>query len=101
MYNLIVTARKDAWDGSPYRLEVDRFGEYANATIIPKYKTLDQSAIAELQSLPTLFAYEHQHNADAKVGLIQRLTTRSGHVQIDYAFYPGLPPIPASQLAAL
>lgn len=101
MYNLIVTSREGAWDGNPYRLEVGRFGEYTDEAIVAKYKSLDQIAIAELQSLPTLFAYEQGHNTDARVGFIQRVTSRSGQVQIDYAFYPDLPAIPASQLAAL
>lgn len=101
MYNLIVTGREGAWDGSPYRLELGRFGEYSDDAIVAKYKSLDPAAVAELQSLPTLFAYEHGHNADARVGFIQRVTSRSGQVQIDYAFYPDLPAISASQLAAL
>jgi len=101
MYNLIVAGQEGAWDGSPYRLELGRFGEYTDNTIAAKYKALNPPAIAELQSLPTLFAYEHRHNAHARIGFIQRITSRSGQVQIDYAFYPDLPAIPASQLATL
>jgi hypothetical protein len=101
MYNLIVAGHEGAWGGSPYRLERGRFGEYTDNAIAAKYKSLAPTAIAELQSLPTLFAYEHAHNADARIGFLQRVTSRSDQVQIDYAFYPDLPPIPASQLAAL
>src|SRR5947207_1210532 len=98
MYNLIVTGQEGAWDGSPYRLELGRFGEYTDNAIAAKHKALDLTTIAELQSLPTLFAYEHAHNADARIGFLQRITSRSGQVQIDYAFYPDLPLISASQL---
>ena len=38
MYNLIVTGQEAAWDGSPYRLELGRFGEYTDDTIAAKYK---------------------------------------------------------------
>ncbi len=100
MYNLIVTGLEGAWDGKPYRLELGRFGEYTGEAIATKYSALDQAAIAELQSFPTLFAYEHGHNSDARIGFIHRITSRSGQIQIDYAFYPDLPPISASQLTA-
>jgi len=101
MYNLIVAGQEGAWDGSPYMLDLSRFGEYTDNAIAEKYRILDPTAIAELQSLPALFAYEHGHNADARVGFIQRVTSRSGQVRIEYAFYPDLPSILASQLAAL
>ncbi len=101
MYNLIVAGQVGAWDGRPYRFEMSRIGEFTDDAIAEKYKALDQAAITELQSLPTLFAFEHGHNADARVGFIQRVTRRSGQVRIEYDFYSGLPAIPASQLAAL
>ena len=101
MYNLIVAGQHGAWDGRPYRLDVSRFGEYTDDAVAEKYKIVDPAAIAELQSVPALFAYEQGHNADARVGFIQRVTSRAAEVRIEYAFYPDLPPISASQLAAL
>lgn len=101
MYNLIVAGQAGAWDGDPYKLELSRVGEYTDEAIAQKYKAFDQVAITELQPFPTLFAYEHSHNADARVGFIQRVTIRSGQVRIEYDFYLDLPTIPASRLAAL
>src|SRR2546427_2318323 len=101
MYNLIVSGQHGAWDGRPYRLDLSRYGEYTDTAIAEKYKIVDPTAVTELQSLPALFAYEHGHNADARVGFIQRVTSRAGEVRIEYTFYPDLPPIPASQLAVL
>jgi len=101
MYNLIVAAQEGAWNGRPYRLELSRFGEYTDKTIANKYNILDERLITDLQSFPTVFAYEHVRNADARVGFIQRVTRRSTEVQIDYDFYPDLPAISASQLATL
>ena len=46
--------------------------------IAQKYKALGESAIAELLSFPSLFAYENGLNADARVGFIQRVMKRSG-----------------------
>ncbi len=101
MYNLIVAGQDGAWDGSPYRLELSRVGEYTDDALAQKCKALDQAALTELQALPTLFAYEHRHNADARVGFIRRVTRRSNQVRIEYDFYSDLPAISASHLAAL
>ena len=101
MYNLIVTGHAGAWDGSPYKLELSRFCEHTDDIIARKYKALDDSAIAELLSFPTLFAYEDGHKADARVGFIRRVMSRSSEIRIEYEFYSDLPSIPASRLASL
>lgn len=101
MYNLIVAGQAGAWDGSPYKLESSRIGEYTDDVIAQRYKALDQPAITELQSFPTLFAYEHGHDIDARIGFIQRVTSRSGQVRIEYDFCSDLPTIPASRLVGL
>src|SRR3972149_3128447 len=71
--------------------------------LLPRFRGDDgrvptvEEAVQYLRDLP----HEQGRNADARVGFIQRVTSRAGEVQIEYAFYPDLPPIPASQLAAL
>lgn len=89
MYNLIVTGHKGAWDGDTYRLEANRFGEYTEGELAARYRTLNDSATAELVSLPTLFAYEQGHNADARVGVLQGITLRSGKIRFAYHLLPG------------
>src|SRR5438132_198670 len=101
MYSLIVTGYEGAWDGAPYKLELDRVGEYTDEPIAIRYKEFDTAAINGLQSLPTLFAYEQRLNASARLGSVKRLTTRLGQVRIEYEFQVELPPIPAERLAAL
>ncbi len=101
MYNLIVTGREGAWDGSQYELEVNRVGEHTDDAIAERYKVLNDAAISELLSFPALFAYEQGHNADARVGFLVRIRSRSGQVRFDYEFYPDLPAIPASELTKL
>ena len=100
MYNLIVTGQAGAWNGKPYEIDKSRaVREYTEDAIVEKYKNLDAAAISELQSLPTLFAYEEGHHADARLGFLKRVSIRSGQVRFEYEFYPDLPPIPASELA--
>lgn len=102
VYNLIVAGQAKAWTRSPYEIEKSRVvQEYTEAEIAEKYKSLDTAAVSELQSFPTLFAYEQGHNADARLGFLKRVSIRSGSVRIEYEFYPGLPAIPAAELAKL
>lgn len=102
MYNLIVAGQAKAWTGRPYEIEKSRVvQEYAEAEIVEKYKSLDMAAVSELQSFPTLFAYEQGHNADARLGFLKRVSIRSGSVRIEYEFYPDLPAIPAAELKKL
>jgi hypothetical protein len=102
VYNLIVIGQAGAWNGRPYDLEKSRaVREHTEAEVIEKYKNLDAAAIGELQSFPTLFAYEQGHKADARLGFLKRIGVRSGSVRFEYEFYPDLPPIPASKLTEL
>lgn len=100
MFNFIVTGCEGAWDSKQYELDLSRFGEYTDKEIIQRYKPLTSTAISELLSFPTLFAYEQGHNADAHIGFLKLIRSRS-KLQIEYDFYPNLPTIPATEINKL
>jgi hypothetical protein len=100
MFNFIVTGCSGAWDNNQYELDLGRFGEYTDKEIIQRYKPLTSTAISELLSFPTLFAYEQGHNVDAHIGFLKLIRNRS-KLQIEYEFYPNLPTIPATEINKL
>ena len=102
MYNLIITALEDAWQGAPYRFDRSRvIRTFTDDDIKEKYQALDANAVTELQTFPTLFAYEAPLKADARVGFITRVGKRDDQVKIEYRFWESIPPIPASKIADL
>lgn len=99
MYNLLIHGNPDAWKKTRAELERSRVAtEYTVAEIAERYKKFDQTAIAELISLPSLFAYERGHESDARLGMIRKVRLRSGLVQFEFELCPGVSPIPASEL---
>jgi len=78
MYNLIVSANDEAWEESPYSLEVARLGEYTAKALRTRYQQFTAEAIAELQSFPTLFAYEQVAKKSARLGRVTRIAHPSG-----------------------
>ena len=102
MYNFIVTGFEGAWDGKPYKLELNRVvREYTDDAIVERFKTLNEEAVRELRSFPALFAYEQGQKADARIGSLRRISSRSGEVRIEYELSSDLPAIPSSELAKL
>ena len=69
MYNLLMCALEGTWDSGRWALESDRFLEYTHEAIAAKFRALDDPAIAQLKSLPSLFTYE-QAIEPARVGRI-------------------------------
>jgi hypothetical protein len=101
VYNLIMTGAQGAWDGTRYDLERDRVGEYTDDALRARYRVLDERTIAELLSLPTLFAYEKVQDAPARVGRVTRVATRGNRVRFEYQILAGVPPIPPARLLEL
>jgi hypothetical protein len=100
MYNLLVTAESGAWDSAEYEYDRERFGEFSSPRIMERFRSLDPSAIEELKSLPTLFAYEGDKEG-VRVGYIRRIKEREKTIYIEYEFESAIPEIPFSQLAPL
>src|SRR5260370_10607187 len=102
MYNLIISARDDAWDRSPYSVEVTRLGEYTAEALKTRYLQLTAEVIEELQSFPTLFAYEHLVGKAARLGRVTRIAQPSGRdLRFQFKLYEQVRPIPHEKVADL
>lgn len=93
MYNLLVTARKGAWDAGFYEYERGRFLEYTNENISTTFEKLTPKRIATLKSFPSLFAYEGTSEI-ARVGYLTAIKPRPGSVLIEFKLDDTIPPIP-------
>src|SRR5947209_1291371 len=100
MYNLLVTAQSRAWDSAEYEYDRERFGEFSPPRIMERFRSLDPTAIEELKSLPTLFAYEGDRE-NVRVGYIRRIKEREKSIYIEYEFETAIPEIPFSRIAPL
>lgn len=102
MYNLIVFGNDEAWEESPASLEVARVGEYTPAALKTRYQKFTAEAIRELESFPTLFAYEHATKKAARLGRVTRIAQPSGRdVRFHFELYDQVPPIPYQRVADL
>ena len=102
MYNLLVSANEDAWNGEPFVIERSRCvaaAEYTDGGIADRFADLDPKRIRELCSLPCVFAYETPCGKDPKFGALREVKARVGGVLwIDYAIMPCEPFATAADL---
>jgi hypothetical protein len=102
LYNLIVTADSEAWQGQRHTVDLSRFGEYTVESLKARYRPLDPAAITELATFPTLFAFEQPHGLPARVGRVTNIARSSrGAVRFEYSLFPDINPIPAETLREL
>jgi hypothetical protein len=102
VYNLIISGNDEAWESSPYSLEVARLGEYTAEALRTRYQKLTSAAITELQSFPTLFAYEHMVKKAARFGQVTRISQPSGRsLRFHFKLYDQVPPIPYERVKDL
>lgn len=102
MYNLIMSGNDEAWEKSPASLGVDRLGEYTPEALKTRYRKLTPDVIAELQSFPTLFAYEHGVKKPARLGRVTRIAQPSGRdFRFQFELYADVPSIPYERIAEL
>jgi hypothetical protein len=89
MYNLLVSAKEDAWEGSTFNIDLIRcIREYTDEDITKKYGHLDTSAKDALQRFPCIFAYETRLNKPPKFGLIRKIAKQDKMVRIEYEIKP-------------
>ncbi len=101
MFNLLVSFSKDSWDSNSYEYERSRIAiEYTADEISERYKFLDENAINELKTFPTLFVTENEVT-DSRVGYIKNIRIRTNTVVLDFEFDQFLPALPAGTLATL
>lgn len=85
MYNLLVSANRQAWQGEPWTVEASRcVNEYTDDAIIARYGSLDASSVDLLKKLPCIFAYEAGNRQHPKFGVIRDIVKRQGQVRIEY-----------------
>jgi hypothetical protein len=102
MYNFLVTSEVGAWDSRMYEYRRDRFVQagYTPPPLKAKFESLTPEAIAELKTLPTLFAYEGMQH-EVRVGHITRISDRRDGIYIEFDFDPRIPPIPFAEIEPL
>jgi TIR domain len=100
LYNLFVTFREGAFDSLAYELERGRFCEYTSPELKGKFDALTPVVIKKLKSIPSLFVYEGGRG-EARVGHLQRICERGGHILVEFNFDHEIPPFPGSKLADL
>jgi len=85
MYNLLVTADDESWDGEAFFLETSRcVREHTSKELVDKYSDLSKSISEELLKYPCIFAYEKACKKDPKFGHITNITVRQSRVRIEY-----------------
>ncbi|NRD31003.1 nucleotide-binding protein [Shewanella sp. DC2-4] len=101
MFSLIISYSPDSWNSSPQELDRSRFAvEYTADEISERYKFLDEKAIEELKSFPTLFVTENE-SVESKIGYITNIRLRQNTVLFDFEFDPALPNLPIGAIEAM
>lgn len=94
MYNLIITAQKNAWDSRFLQISNSRFGEFTSDSIKSKFEAFGAPEQEELQRIPTIFAYEGTAQ-DYRIGKITKIETSPlSPIHIEFDFFHDLAPIP-------
>ncbi|PIQ41328.1 MAG: DNA-binding protein [Thalassolituus sp. CG17_big_fil_post_rev_8_21_14_2_50_53_8] len=101
MFNLIVAYGEDAWDGGSYTLDRSRVAiEYTADEISERYKFLDESAMEELKSFPTLFVSENE-SSESRIGSVTDIRLRRNTIVFDFEFDTAFPSLPEGTIEGL
>jgi hypothetical protein len=101
MYNLLIHGVDGTWNKTAVVLDLSRYLEYTTDPIIARFKKLDDAVIAELTSLPALFAYEAGIDAPARLGRIKMIQRRQGEIRIAFEFDNSALPVERGKLHEL
>lgn len=102
MYNLLVSAGSESWNGDSWQIELSRcVREYTDTEITKRFGELDAVSVAELKLLPSIFAYEAFNNLAPKFGVLRDITNRQGQVRIEYEIREIEPFLSADELTKL
>ena len=101
MFNLIVSYDPESWEASPYELDRTRVAiEYTADEISERYKFLDDEAIKELKSFPTLFVTENE-SVESRIGYITEIRLRQNTIVFDFEFDLAFPKLPTGSVEDL
>ncbi|MBR2691793.1 MAG: TIR domain-containing protein [Aquamicrobium sp.] len=85
MYNLLVSANPEAWNGEPWQIETGRcVNEYTDDRLRERFGALTPDKVAALVQLPCIFAYESAREQNPRFGIIREVTIRQGQARIEY-----------------
>jgi hypothetical protein len=102
LYNLFVTYTEGQWDKGVFESDTGRTIQgYTDKTITHRFKDLDETAIAELMSLPCLFAYETGRGEEVFLGWITDIKPRRSGVRVEFELERSLPPFSHAAIAKL
>jgi len=88
MYNLLVSADTDSWNGDPFTIELNRYLEYTDTEVQNNFRELTEAQINDIIRFPCIFAYEASCEKDPYFGLIQEITIRKQAIRIHYEIIP-------------
>lgn len=93
MFNLLVSADENAWEGRPVIFDLVRCvnkSEYTDLDIAMRFGALDAPSLEQLLALPSIFAYEKDVEKAPKFGRITKVSKRANRseVRIDYELIP-------------
>lgn len=101
MFNLIISWGEDSWTSSPAELQRSRVAiEYTANEISERYKFLDENAIEELKSFPSLFVVENEVK-ETRIGRVTNIRLRRNTVVFDFEFDNSFPPLPVGAIEQL
>lgn len=100
MYNLLVTAKSDAWNNPFYEYDKSRFLEYTTETIASAFKTLTPELIETLKSYPCVFAYEGE-SEELRIGYLTSIKERGRKILIEFELAQNIPPIPFETISPI
>lgn len=88
MYNLLVSADTESWNGEPFTIDFNRYLEYTDTEIQNNFRELTEIQINDIIRFPCIFAYEASCEKDPYFGLIQAITVRKQAIKIRYKIIP-------------
>ncbi len=102
MYNLLISAKDDAWDGAPWDMDLSRcLREYTDVRITAQMGDLSTEDVNQLRRFPCIFAYESTCHKDPHFGVIRDAVVRYGKVRVTYELFALKPFLSHSDLAEL
>jgi hypothetical protein len=83
-------------------MDRSRFGAYTSPALTSRYESFSPEAIRELQTFPTLFAYEQQVGQAARLGRIVRIAQpSSSDIRFRFELFEGVSEIPPETIKRL
>lgn len=102
MYNLLMSGGDDTWDTGKADFDRSRFLEYTEKALAARFRSLDDTALAELMSYPALFSYEKPEDRPARIGWITDVERQQRLLKIQFHFDERFDPLePGTMLKLL